>query len=340
MAVIKDVAKHAGVSQSTVSKYLNTPELLSEDYRIRVAKAVEELNFKPSNIARSMRSKKTKQIAIIVPDLVNPFYSEVFSEMRTYAGKQGYSVLVYTTEDDLVELNKFIDNIDSIFADGIIFCFLDEDGITQHIDDIHDKIPITLISWDIRSTKFNSVILSLNNSIFQISQYMTSLGHQRIAYINGPADSRISKEKLDGFSRAMHLAGIDVNDEYIKYGRNRIKHGYHNTSQLMHLKEPPTAIVAANDSIAVGCLKYLSQHNYRVPEDIAVTGHDGIQLSYIYDPSITTNVMPIAEMCKASIDMLINKIERPGSKNRQAIFTANIVEGKSTNPNAPSIIDL
>ena len=340
MAVISDVAKYAGVSQSTVSKFLNTPELLSEEYRVRVAKAVKDLNFVPNNIARSMRLKKTNQIALIVPDIVNPFYSELFSEMRAYAKQLGYSIIVYTTEDDLSELNRYIDNIDGFFADGIIFCFLDEDGIIQHIDNIHDKIPITLISWDIHSTKFNSVILNINDSIFQISQYMTSLGHKRIAFINGPVDSRISKEKLSGFTRAMHLAGIEIHEEYIKNGRNRIKHGYHNTSQLMQLQEPPTAIVAANDSIAVGCLKYLSQHNYRVPEDVAVTGHDGIQLSYIYDPSITTNVMPIAEMCKTSIDMLINKIDRPGSKNRQAIFTASIVEGKSTNANAPSIIDL
>jgi DNA-binding LacI/PurR family transcriptional regulator len=340
MAVISDVAKYAGVSKSTVSKFLNTPELLSEEYRVRVAKAVKDLNFTPNNIARSMRLKKTHQIAMIVPDIVNPFYSEVFNEMRSYAAQLGYSVIIYTTEDDLAELNKYIDNIDSIFADGIIFCFLDEDGIIQHIDSIHDKIPITLISWDIHSSKLNSVILNLNNSIFQITQYMTTLGHKRIAFINGPADSRISKEKLDGFSRAMHMAGLEIHEEYITNGRNRIKHGYHNTSKLMQLTTPPTAIVAANDSIAVGCLKYLSQNNYKVPEDVAVTGHDGIQLSYIYDPSITTNVMPIADMCKTSLDMLINKIEKPGSKNRQAIFTARIVEGKSTNPNAPSIIDL
>lgn len=340
MAVISDVAKYAGVSQSTVSKYLNNPELLSEEYRTRVAKAVKDLNFTPNHIARSMRSKKTNQIAMIVPDIVNPFYSEVFSEMRTYAKQLGYSMIVYTTEDDLAELNRYIDNIDSFSADGIIICFLDEDGIIQHIENIHDKLPITLISWDIHSTQFSSVILNLNDSIFQIAQYVTTLGHKRIAFINGPADSRISKEKNSGFTRAMHNAGIEIRDEYIKNGRNRIKHGYHNTSQLMHLNEPPTAIVAANDSIAVGCLKYLSQHNYKVPEDVVVTGHDGIQLSYIYDPSITTNVMPIAEMCKTAIDMLSNKIDRPGSKNRQAIFTAKIVEGKSTNPNAPSIIDL
>ena len=340
MAVISDVARYAGVSKSTVSKYFNNPDQLTEEYRIKVREAVEALNFKPNNIARSMRLKKTNQIAMIVPDIVNPFYSEVFSEMRIYAAQQGYSVIVYTTEDDLSELNKYLDNIENIFADGIIICFLDEDGITQHINSLHGKIPITLISWDIHSTEFNSVILSLNDSIFQISQYMTALGHKRIAFINGPSDSRISKEKLAGFTRAMDLAGIDVRDEYVKYGRNRIKHGYHNASLLMQLKEPPTAIVAANDSIAIGCIKYLSQHKYRVPEDIAVTGHDGIQLSYIYDPSITTNVMPISDMCKTSVDMLINKIERPGSKNRQAIFTAKIVEGKSTNPNAPSIIDL
>ena len=183
---------------------------------------------------------------MIVPDIVNPFYTELFSEMRSNAQQRGYSVIVYTTEDDLKELNRYINNIDSFFADGIIFCFLDEDGIIQHIDNLHKKIPITLISWDIHSTKFNSVIFNLNDSIFQISQYMTTLGHKRIAFINGPDDSRISKEKLAGFTRAMHLAGLEVREDYIKYGRNRIKHGYYNTSRLMQLNEPPTAIVAAN----------------------------------------------------------------------------------------------
>lgn len=340
MAVIRDVAKQAGVSISTVSKFLNTPELLSEEYRVRVEKAVKSLNFVPSNLARSMRSNRTNQIAIIVPDIVNPFYTELFIEMRAYAFQQGYSVLVYTTDDNLSELNKYIDNIASFSADGIIFCFLDEDGIINQIDSIHDKIPVTLISWDVHNTKLNSVILSLNDSIFKVSQYMTSLGHTRIAFINGPADSRISKEKYAGFTRAMQSANIKIYSEYIKFGRNRIKHGYHNTSELMQLEEPPTAIVAANDSIAVGCLKYLSQHNYRVPEDVAVTGHDGVQLSYVYDPSITTNMMPITEMCRMSIDLLVNKIERPRSKNRQAIFTARLVEGKSTNRNAPNILDL
>jgi len=106
----------------------------------------------------------------------------------------------------------------------------------------------------------------------------------------------------------------------------------------MQLNDPPQAIVAANDHIAIGCIKYLTQNNYRVPQDVAVTGHDGVQLAYIFDPSITTQAMPIQEMCKTSIDMLINKIEKPASKNRQAVFTTTLVEGKSTNPNAPNII--
>ena len=101
MAVIKDVAEYAGVSKSTVSKYFNNPSMLSEEYRVRVEKAVKDLNFVPNNIARSMRTKKTNQIAMIVPDIANPFYSELFSEMRLYAMQIGYRVIVYTTEDDL-----------------------------------------------------------------------------------------------------------------------------------------------------------------------------------------------------------------------------------------------
>ena len=114
MAVIKDVAEYAGVSKSTVSKYLNNPDQLSEDYRIRIEQAVKVLNYTPSNIARSMRTKKTNQIALIVPDIANPFYSELFSNMRAYAMLLGYRVIVYTTEDELEELIKYMDNIESI----------------------------------------------------------------------------------------------------------------------------------------------------------------------------------------------------------------------------------
>ena len=265
MAVIKDVAEYAGVSKSTVSKYFNNPSMLSEEYRVRVEKAVKDLNFVPNNIARSMRTKKTNQIAMIVPDIANPFYSELFSEMRLYAMQIGYRVIVYTTEDDLHELEKYVDNIDNIFADGIIICFLDEDEIIKRFDELRGKIPITFISWDIHRTKFNSVVLSLNDSIFKITQYVIGLGYKRIAFINGPSDSRISKEKLIGFSRAMHLAGLEVNDDYIANGRNRLRYGYRNASKLMQLKSPPEAIIAANDHIAIGCIKYLTQHNLPCP---------------------------------------------------------------------------
>ena len=136
------------------------------------------------------------------------------------------------------------------------------------------------------------------------------------------------------------MAGLEVYDNLIKNGRYRPKYGYYNTSLLMRQKEPPTAIVCANDYLAIGCIKYLTQNNYKVPDDIAVVGHDGVQLAFLFDPSITTHAMPIPEMCKTAVDMLVNKIERPHSKNRQAIFTTRLIEGRSTNPNAPNIIDL
>lgn len=340
MAVIQDVAEYAGVSKSTVSKFLNNPDQLTEEYRKRIEDAVNALHYTPNKIAQSMRTKKTNQIAMIVPDIENPFYSELFSNMRAYATLLGYRVIVYTTEDDLEELKKYMDNIESIFADGLIICFLDEDEIMDKFDEIRNRIPVTLMGWEIHSTNFNSVVLSLNESVFKITQYMTELGHKRIAFLNGPADSRITREKYDGFQRAMHMAGLEVDSALVKNGRYRPKYGFYHTSLLMQLKEPPTAIICANDYLAIGCIKYLQQNNYRVPEDIAVTGHDGVQLAYLYDPSITTHAMPIAEMCKTAVDMLVNKIDHPQSKNRQAIFTTRLIEGKSTNPNAPNIIDM
>jgi len=340
MIVIKDVAKYANVSISTVSKYFNHPEKLTAEYRSRIEKAVQELNYTPSIIARSIRSKKLNQLAVIVPDIANPFYSELFSNMRDYAAALGYRVIVYTTQDDLNEMKVFVGNIDNILADGVIICFLDEDEMLSDFDELNKHIPVTLVGWDTHSTNLNSVVVCINESFFKITQHVIHLGHKRIAFLNGPAGSRITKEKLDGFMRALDMAGLPIDESLIKNSRHKPMYGYHMTRSLMQSNDPPTAIICANDYLAIGCIKYLKQNEYHVPEDVVVTGHDGIQLAYIYEPTITTNAIPIPDICKSAVDMLIQKIERPRSKNCQAIFTTHLVEGKSTNPNAPNIIEM
>ena len=340
MAVIRDVAKKAGVAISTVSKYLNKPEELTDEYKARVEKAIKELNYKPNPLARSMRTNKTNFIALIVPDMENAFYSEIYNSVRIAAYKIEYTPILYTTDENLDLLNAYIDNVSGQHADGLILCFLDEDEIMGRFEEIQHEIPITLLSWDIENTHFNSIIVHLFDCIYQATKHVIDIGRKKIAYVGGPANSRISKEKFNGYKKAMDEAGLKIREEYLSDGKYRFQTGYRNAMKFMQLFEKPDGIVCANDVLAIGCVKYLTRNGFTVPEDIAVIGIDGIQLGNLYDPSISTVAMPIREIGEAVVDMLINKIKKPGSRNRQLIFDSKLIVRKSTNKNAPIELDI
>ena len=338
MAVIKDVANLAGVSVSTVSKYFNNPSGLSEPYKTMVAKAVEELNFTPNAMARGLRTKRTNTIALIVPDITNSFYADVYNHIRSAATSKGFTTQLYTSEENVNVLSDILSQLTPVKVDGIIIAFLDEDEIMTQLAAAQTNIPITLMSWDL-DNQFSSVILNLHSTIYRSTKYLIDHGHERIAYISGIASSRISQEKFSGFKKAMSEAGYKVPDEYVYHGKYLFRTGYQAAKQFMMLEEPPTAVVAANDILAIGCCKYLGSHGYRIPYDVSVTGMDGVQLAYIYDPSITTMAMPTEEMCREVVEMLSNKIDKPGSKNRQTIYEANLVIGRSTSAAAPLHLD-
>ncbi|MBQ4062020.1 MAG: LacI family DNA-binding transcriptional regulator [Christensenellaceae bacterium] len=339
MAVIKDVANLAGVSVSTVSKYFNNPAGLSEPYKSKVEKAVKELNFTPNAMARGLRTKRTNTIALIVPDITNNFYVEVYNSIRSAALAQGLITQLYTCEENVNVLSDLLSQLSPVKVDGIIMAFLDEDEIMTQLSEAQTNLPITLMSWDI-DNQFSAVVLNLHSTIYRSTKYLIEQGHKRIAYISGIKNSRISQEKLSGYLKAMSDSGFDIPENYISHGKYLFRTGYQAAKGFMMLPEPPTAVVAANDILAIGCCKYLISHGYHIPEDVAVIGMDGVQLSHIYDPSITTMAIPIEEMCLDAVGMLINKIEKPGSKNRQTIYETNLVIGRSTYPSAPLHLDL
>lgn len=338
MAVIKDVANLAGVSISTVSKYFNNPSGLSESYRERVEQAVKELNFVPNAMARGLRTKRTNTIALIVPDITNTFYTHVYDQVRSAALEQGFMTQLYTVEENFNILSELLSQFSPAKVDGIIMCFLDEDEIIAQLNELQCNIPITLFSWDIHS-QLNSVVLNLHSAIYKATSYLIEHGHTKIAYVNGTMHSRISEEKLSGYVKAMEDHNLPLPDDYIYSGSYLFRTGYQGAKQFMMLPDPPTGIVCANDILAIGCCKYLRTHNCKIPQDISIIGMDGVQLSRIYDPSITTMASPIEEMCKEAVDILINKIEKPGSKVKISIYESKLVIGRSTNADAPIYLD-
>lgn len=339
MAVIKDVAKLAGVSVGTVSKYLNNKGNLKEETRRKVEHAINTLQYKPSPVARSMRTGKTNNIAVIAPDITNPFFAEIYNSIRQFAAQNGYVSILYTTSDDPGLLKDYLANISIKQADGIILCFVDEDeDVAQFMDEIQKSIPIVMLSWNINNTKFNCVSIDVFEGAMKATNHLISLGHKRIAYVGG--HDQVSKEKHSGFIKALNAAGLKHDPELEYYGDFNLQTGYYATRKFCMLSDMPTAIFAENDILAIGCMKYLLQHNIRIPDDVAVIGFDNIKLSAMYEPSLSTISLPIVQMGEEAVKLLLSAIHKKHANNKMLILKNELIIRNSTDKNAPLELEI
>lgn len=182
MAVIRDVADKAGVSTGTVSKFFSNPSNLREENRKRIEQAVHELKYHPSNTARSLRTQRTKLFALIVPDIVNPFYAAVYDAVRVSASHYKYKPILYTTEDDLELLRDYLEGNYIHEVDGAIICFLDEDEIVSDFERIRHLLPLVLLSSDLQ-TKTDSVVVDWFEVVYKSTKHLLQLGRREIAYM-------------------------------------------------------------------------------------------------------------------------------------------------------------
>jgi len=339
MAVIKDVAKLAGVSVGTVSKYLNNQGNLKEETRKKVEYAINKLQYRPSPVARSMRTGKTNTIAIIAPDITNPFFAEIYNSIRQCAAQNGYVSILYTTSDDPKLLKDYLANISIKQADGIILCFVDDDeDVAQFMEEVQKSIPIVMLSWDFNNTKFNCVSVDVFEGAMKATNHLISLGHRRIAYVGG--NDRVSVEKHNGFVKALKGAGLEPEPELEYHGSFNLQTGFYATRKFCMLPEIPTAIFAENDILAIGCMKYLLQNNIRIPEDVAVIGFDNIKLSAMYEPSLSTISLPIVQMGEESVKLLVSVINKNNPNNKMLILKNELIVRNSTDKNAPIELEI
>ena len=336
MAVIKDVAKLAGVSTGTISKYLNNHHELKEDTKRRVEEAIATLQYKPNLLARSMRTGKTNTLAVIVPDIANPFFVEVYNSIKSAASQNGYASILYTTDDNPDTLNHYLTSIHMQHVDGFVLCFIDNNkAIEAFINELHEDTPMVFLSWDINNTNRNSVVIDVFEGIYVATRHLIEQGHKNIAYVGGPENDIISKEKFNGYCRAMTSAGLEINQQLVIHMNYTLQSGYQAARKLTMCEAVPDALVAENDILAIGCLKYFLQKKMNIPEDIAVIGFDNIPLSVMYEPSLSTISLPLTQMGNEAIKILMSRIDTPTLKNKQLILKTSLVIRSSTCMEAP-----
>jgi len=330
MAVtIKDIAKLANVSITTVSRVINNKtEGVSEETRNRILQLVKELGYQPNAIARGLVTKKTKTVGLIIPDISNPFFPDIARGEEDSAHIYGYNVFLCNTDDNLEKESEYINALKEKYVDGIIFT---SSSIPKHehiTDLIKSGIPVVIMDRRIDSEDIYGVFLDNYEGGYIATKYLIDLGHKRIGCITGPLYISNAIERLEGYKRALVDNEIEVDNRLIFEGDYKINSGIIGAEKL--LEHEVTAIFASNDLMAYGAYKAIRSYGYKIPDDISVVGFDDIQLSQILEPQLTTIRQPAYDMGLAAARMLIKLVEGKKLKKKIINFRPQLIIRQST----------
>lgn len=316
---ISDIAKKSKVSVATVSRVLNDSDKVKEQTKEKVLKAIKELNYAPSDIARSLSRNITNTIGVVVPDINNPFFGQVIKGISSVTDKNDlYMLLVDTDENEQKEM-KFIEMLKRQRIRGLIITpTADNDKFNAKYLSILENlnVPVVLLDRDVKYSKFDGVFLDSISGTYDAIECFIKEGHRKIAIISGPLSSKPGRDRLRGYKKALTMNGIEIDDKYIFYGDFRLKSGYELTKEILEMEDPPTAIFVSNNMMNLGCIKALTESNVRIPEDMALIGFDEIELLSIMNMDISVVARPTAQMGEVAMRILLERLDEQNVDNQ------------------------
>ncbi|WP_345829601.1 ribose operon transcriptional repressor RbsR [Erwinia sp. HDF1-3R] len=326
MATMKDVARLAGVSTSTVSHVINNNRFVSEAVREKITSAIAELNYAPSALARSLKLNQTRTIGMLLTASSNPFYSEVVRGVERSCYERGYSLILCNTEGDENRMNRSLETLLQKRVDGLLIMCTESHLPSADILNRYPSIPSVMMDW--APFKGSSDIIQDNSLLGgeMATRFLISRGYRRIACIAGPQDKTPARLRLEGFQRAMKSAGLPVPPSCVVSGDFEFEGGFNAMNQLLSLSPLPEAVFTCNDAMAVGGYHALFQAGLSVPQDIAVIGYDDIELARYMTPPLTTIHQPKDELGELAIDTLLHRLGEPGDSQQLLILTPELVE--------------
>ncbi|HDL7479676.1 ribose operon transcriptional repressor RbsR [Yersinia enterocolitica] len=329
MATMKDVARLAGVSTSTVSHVINKNRFVSDPIRDKVLAAIKQLNYAPSALARSLKLNETRTIGMLVTASSNPFYAEVVRGVERSCYERGYSLILCNTEGDIDRMSRSIETLMQKRVDGLLLMCTESHRPSQDILRCYPSLPIIMMDWA-PFEGVNDVIQ--DNSLLggeMATSYLIARGYTRIACIAGPQDKTPAKERLQGFRQAMDRAGLPVLPDYEVASDFEFGGGLVAMKQLLALPQPPEAVFTSNDAMAVGVYQALHQAGLSIPQDMAVIGYDDIEIAQYMTPPLTTIHQPKDDLGELAIDTLIHRLNNPEAEPQVLILTPELIERES-----------
>lgn len=324
MAVtIRDVARAAGVSISTVSRALSSPDQVADETRLRVENVARTMSYRPNRAARGLITGQTGSIGLVVPDLENPFFGSICKGVQSRARAMGYAVFIADTDEDPAVEADVVRSLQKQ-VDGLILC--SARGSDQALERLSEESRLVLVNR--RVGDLTALTFDNGGAVRALLSHLVALGHRRVAYAAGPLSSWSNSQRVAAF-RAFGSRSADL--ELVELGSFApVFEGGVQAADL-GIASGATALMAFNDLMAVGMLKRLRQRGVRVPHDISVTGFDDVPVSGLSSPTLTTVGSPRVQMGRASVDLLMNQVlGRPSDAHLLPELPVNLVVRDST----------
>ena len=322
---IKDIAEKTGVSYATVSRTLNHLSGVNAATREKILEAAREMGYRPNIHARSLKTNKTYTIALIVPDISNPFFADIALAVNEYAYEKGYITVLCSTSWKVEIEKQQIDQLENQRVDGIIY----KPAGRNPLDLSGSSIPNVLISC---MPGENSTYIEVDNYSGgrTAADHLVACGYKHFAFIGGTRDSQSNQFRIDGYFDRLKELQMDIRAERILYGGFSVESGYRLASELMTAQDKPDAIFCGNDLIAIGVQQYLLEHDYRVPDEIGVVGFDDISLAGLPQIQMTTIAQPRILMGRTAAEILLDSIEGREIEQKHIILEPELVIRRST----------
>lgn len=320
---LNDVAKHAGVSPKTVSNVLNDWPYVTDETRQKVQASIEVLGYRPSALATSLRTGRTKSIGVIIPDITNPFFGQAVRGCEDVLYAAGYSIFLCNTNEDPVKEQSYLDILTRRGVDGLLmFGARSSAGVLSEV--VHDGIPI--VAEDSPAQHSNTTVIDIDNvyGAASATRHLLELGHRRVGHLGGPQQRLAAVHRVEGYRQALEEAGLDYEPRLVLRCQPSIRSGYHGAIQLLE-GEKPTALFCYNDLMAVGAMVACKQLNLAIPADVALVGFDDIAMASLVAPALTTVRVHQYQIGRQAGELLLERLAGGEAPQKRVLFPVELV---------------
>lgn len=331
MSTIKDIARLAGVSKSTVSRVVSNNGVVKPETREKIERAMKEANYTPNMFAKGMRTNKSFSIGILFPDLSNPYLTEWYEIVDRIAQEKGYLNYICITDPKGTTEEKRLDDLLARNIDGVIlFSYCKNDAFVKKMLEVSKTTPIICSDSMFEDTGLSCVFADGEEGTKTAIDYLFESGRKRIAYIKGEEPFKVVERRYNGYCKSLQSHGIQQDENLIYAGQFKKECGFKAAEKFMSLPNPPDAIATSTDDMAVGALEYLVKKGYKVPEDVAVVGFNNQEVTKITTPALSTVALPIQQLAETAIKTLVRLIDNPEQAPVKHIVNCELKLRKTT----------